>query len=97
MRLVNFGFTFAHFCSLSLTLKFKLNGSLKSADPCVGRVLPTEFEVTENFGDFWVALLDIRNLLRCLASVFLRDGGSQIYHGYAWFRAVPALAQSTFR
>ena len=60
-------------------------------------LLPTEFEVTENFGDFWVALLVIRNLLRCLASVFLRDGGSQIYHGYAWFRAVPALARSTFR
>ena len=56
--------------------------------------MPTEFEVTENVGDFWVALLDIRNLLRCLASVFLRDGGSQIYHGYAWFRAVPALDES---
>ena len=26
-----------------------------------------------------MALLDIRNLLRCLANVFLRDGGSQIY------------------
>ena len=26
-----------------------------------------------------MALLDITNLLRCLANVFLRDGGSQIY------------------
>ena len=26
-----------------------------------------------------MVLLDIRNLLRCLANVFLRDGGSQIY------------------
>ena len=45
--------------------------------------LSTEFEVTENFGDFWVPFYRVRYLLRCLVRVFHRDGCCEIYDGDA--------------
>ena len=42
-----------------------------------------KFEVTENFGDFWVSFFHVRNLLRCLVRVFLCDGCREIYDGDA--------------
>ena len=45
----------------------KLEGSSWLDLRILGSPLPAEFEVTENVGDFWVSLLDIRNLLRWLA------------------------------
>ena len=53
-------------------------------------ILPssTEFEVTENFGDFWVSLFHVRNLLRCLVCIFHRDGRCEIYDGDARWHLV---------
>ena len=45
--------------------------------------LPTELEVTKNFGDFWVSLFHIRNLLRCLIRTLPRDGCCEIDGGDA--------------
>ena len=47
-------------------------------------LLSAEFEVTQNPGDFWMALLYVRHVLRCVVCVFLRDGCREIYDGDAW-------------